>query len=73
MLLNDTEAIQKCFQKESAQALGIPRTHRSIVTFPNVLSTSKIMLLLEECEGYRAKHVYIVEVRGNDGNSQSKG
>lgn len=31
------------------------------------------MLLLEECEGYRAKHVYIVEVRGNDGNSQSKG
>lgn len=68
MLLNDTEVIQKC-----SHALGTPRIHRSIVNFPNVLSTSKIMLLLEESEGYHAKCVYIVEVRGNDGNSQTKG
>lgn len=71
MFLNDTRVIQKYFQKESAQALGVPRTYRHIVTFPDVLSTRKIVQLVEECEGYCVKHVYKVHVRGNDYISQS--
>lgn len=52
--------IQKYFQKRSAQALGVPRIHRQIVTFPEVISIRKTEQLLEECEGYHAKHVYMV-------------
>lgn len=43
-----------------AQALGVPRMHRQIVTFPEVISIRKTEQLLEECEGYHAKHVYMV-------------
>lgn len=55
------------------QALGVPRTHRHIVTFPDVISTRKTEWLLEECEGYHGKRVYMVQMRGNDGKSQSSG
>lgn len=65
--------IWKYFQKESVQTLGVLRTHRHIMTFPEVISTRKTEQLLEECEGYHAKHVYVVQVRGNDGRSQSSG
>lgn len=50
----------KYFQKWSAQALGVPRIHRQIVTFPEVISIRKTEQLLQECEGYHAKHVYMV-------------
>lgn len=65
--------IWKDFQKESVLLLGVLRTHRHIMIFPEVISARKTEQLLEECEGYHAKHVYVVQVRGNDGRSQSSG
>jgi len=35
--LEEEGVTEKYFQKESTQAQGIPRTHRKIVTFPDVI------------------------------------
>lgn len=49
---------QKYFQ--ICEALGVPRIHRQIVTFPEAISIRKTEQLLEECEGYHAKLVCMV-------------